>query len=112
MHKLLTSAILILSFASLFIAYAQSPQASSGITPAVQSESVNLLRTGRKLFVEKCGSCHGERGDKALSTGAPLSERKLPEEKVATAVAGRLKGKTAEQKRAVTLYIMDLMKKE
>jgi hypothetical protein len=55
-------------------------------------------------------NCHNERGDKPLKTGLPLNERGLSADEIASAVNGRLKGKTEEQRQAVTLYIASLMK--
>ncbi|HEV2687242.1 MAG TPA: cytochrome c [Bryobacteraceae bacterium] len=69
------------------------------------------LETGRKIFVQRCSSCHAERGDKPLSTGLPLSDRTLTGEQLARAVAGRLKGSPGDEKRAVELYIRSFQKK-
>ena len=70
-----------------------------------------LMENGKALFVERCSSCHAERGDKPLSTGLPLSERSLTDAQLARAVAGRLKSAPAEDKRAVQLYIRSFLKK-
>ena len=80
----------------------------SSRNPETQSP---FLETGKKVFVERCSSCHNERGDKALSSGAPLSERSLTDEQLARAVAGRLKQSPQEEKRAVALYIRSFQKK-
>src|SRR5712692_1873652 len=69
------------------------------------------IETGKKVFVERCSSCHNERGDKALSTGVPLSDRSLTDEQLARAVAGRLKASPQEEKRAVVQYIRSFQKK-
>jgi mono/diheme cytochrome c family protein len=58
----------------------------------------------------RCASCHAERGDKPLKSGPPLNERRLSVEEIAGAVKGRLREKTEEERRAVTLYISSLMK--
>ena len=63
------------------------------------------------MFVERCSSCHNERGDKPLATGLPLSQRKLDNAVVERAVRGRLKSNTADQQRAVALYIESLLPK-
>jgi mono/diheme cytochrome c family protein len=75
-------------------------------------ERAGLLAKGKAIFVEKCAKCHNERGDKALSSGKPLNERGLETETIARAVGGRLKDRTEEERRAVTVYIASLMKKE
>ncbi len=75
-------------------------------------ERERLLGLGKKLFVERCARCHDERGDKALKTGPPLSERNLSDEEIARAVSGRLKGEPEEQKRAVALYVGSFMKRK
>ena len=64
-----------------------------------------LLTAGKKLFVQRCAQCHGERGDKPLPTGVPLSQRKLMPEQLARSLKGRLQDSTEEQRRAVQLYI-------
>lgn len=70
------------------------------------------LELGRRLFLERCASCHNERGDKPLADGPPLNRRKLSREVIERNVAGRLKQATEEEKRAVTLYIESLMKSD
>ena len=42
--------------------------------------------------------------------GPPLNERGLSVDEIARAVKGRLREKTEEERRAVTLYIASLMK--
>src|SRR5260370_18073850 len=64
------------------------------------AETPSVPETGKKVFVERCASCHNERGDKALSTGAPLSDRSLSDEQLARAVAGRLTGSPDPEKPA------------
>lgn len=73
-------------------------------------ERAKLLAKGKALFVERCARCHDERGEKPLKTGPPLNERGLSADVIARAVSGRLRDKTEEERRAVTLYIFSLMK--
>jgi mono/diheme cytochrome c family protein len=75
-------------------------------------EGGRLLAVGRKLFVAQCSRCHGERGEKSLSTGLPLSQRKLMPEQLARSVEGRLQDSTEEQRRAVQLYIESFLDQE
>jgi mono/diheme cytochrome c family protein len=77
-----------------------------------EAEKEKLLAVGKKIFVEKCAKCHEERGDKALKTGLPLSQRELSDEEITSAVSGRLKGAPDEDKRAVALYVSSLMKRK
>ena len=77
-----------------------------------RQERDRLAGVGKALFVARCSSCHGERGDKPLSSGPPLSERKLSSEEIAKTVGSRLKDATDEQRRGVALYIGSLMKKQ
>ena len=70
------------------------------------------LALGRKLFVARCSRCHGERGEKPLSTGLPLSQRKLMPEHLAQSVKGRLQDSTEEQRRAVQLYSESFLNQE
>lgn len=66
---------------------------------------------GKKIFVEKCASCHGEDGAKPLEGGSPLSERKLSDEQLTKNVRGRLKSFSEDQQRAVAEYIRSFQKK-
>jgi len=75
-------------------------------------ERGRLPDVGRKLFVERCSRCHGERGEKSLSTGLPLSQRKLMPEQLARSVKGRLQDCTEEQRWAVQLYIESFLNQE
>ena len=63
-----------------------------------------------RLLAERCARCHDERGDKPVKTGPPLNQRGLSTGEIARAVNGRLRNKTEEERRAVTLYISSLMK--
>ena len=85
-------------------------QSSAQDQPISEEERAKLLARGKELFVERCAKCHNERGDKALKTGPPLNERGLSTEVIARAVSGRLKDRTDDDRRAVTLYISSLMK--
>ena len=85
-------------------------QSSARDQPLSEGERAKLLATGKELFVARCAKCHNERGDKPLKTGPPLNERGLSAEVIARAVDGRLRDKTEEERRAVTLYISSLMK--
>jgi len=71
-----------------------------------------LLTAGKKLFVQRCAQCHGERGDKPLPTGVPLSQRKLMPEQLVRSVKGRLQDSTEEDRRAVQLYIESFLNQE
>jgi mono/diheme cytochrome c family protein len=85
-------------------------QSSVHDQPLSEEERARLLAKGKELFVERCARCHNERGDKPLKTGSPLNERGLPTEVIARAVSGRLRDRTEDERRAVTLYISSLMK--
>ena len=85
-------------------------QAPAHDQQASEEERARLLAKGKELFVERCASCHSERGEKPLKTGPPLNERGLSAEVIARAVSGRLRDKTEDERRAVTLYISSLMK--
>ena len=75
-------------------------------TPERATPVANTI--GRDLFLERCASCHNERGDKPLRTGLPLNQRKLSRETIANAVQGRLRSKTAAEQQAVVEYISSL----
>lgn len=78
---------------------------------ATSKDHERLLGIGKKLFVERCSKCHDERGDKPLTTGPPLNERKLSHDEIARMVSGRLKTASDEEKRAVAVYVESFMKK-
>ena len=90
--------------AAEFFQQAPTPPAA----PAAQEEEP--LRTGKKLFVERCGRCHDERGDKTLSSGPPLNKRELTHEQIARAVRGRFKDKTEAERAVVVAYIESFLK--
>ena len=86
--------------------------ASAAKSPAsAEAERERLLGIGKEIFIARCASCHNERGDKPLSSGLPLNERKLSPEKIQRAAGGRLSGGSDEEKQAVALYIESFMKK-
>ncbi len=85
---------------------AQAPAADQRLSG---EESARLLAKGKEFFLARCAKCHDERGDKPLRTGLPLSERGLAGDQIAQAVKGRLRDRTEEERRAVTLYISTLM---
>jgi len=85
---------------------APAPQAS----PLNEAEREWLLALGKKLFLQRCASCHNERGDKPLSSGPPLAERKLTAEVIVRNVNGRFKNASAEDRQGVTLYIQSFLK--
>jgi len=100
--------ILILGLVSLSLVASQSSQAPSEQPPAPSPEQASTL--GKKLFVERCGKCHDERGDKPLASGPPLNERLLTREEIARAVRGRFKDKTDDERAAVVAYIEGFLK--
>ena len=85
-------------------------QAPASDQPLSEQERGRLFVKGKELFLARCARCHDERGDKPLKTGSPLNERRLHTDEIARAVNGRLRDKTEEERRAVTLYISSLMK--
>jgi mono/diheme cytochrome c family protein len=103
-------AIALLGLAGGIGAYARSANQEPVDAPISDEERVRLLAKGKEIFVEKCAKCHNESGDKPLSSGPPLNERGLDRSAIARAVGGRLKDRTDEDRRAVTLYISSLMK--
>ena len=103
-------AIAVLGLAGGIGAHERSAKQEPAPAPISDEERVRLLAKGKEMFVEKCSKCHNESGDKPLSSGLPLNERGLDRSAIARAVGGRLKDRTDEDRRAVTLYISSLMK--
>jgi mono/diheme cytochrome c family protein len=102
-----------LGFAGGIAVYARGTAQALRADPSqLHEERTSALAKGKELFLARCASCHNESGDKPLKTGLPLNERRLSTDEIARAVSGRLKEKTEEERRAVTLYIATLMKTE
>lgn len=79
-------------------------------SPRADEEQERLLANGKRIFVERCASCHDDRGGKPLKSGPPLNERGLSTDVIARAVSGRLRDRTEDDRRSVTLYIASFMK--
>ena len=77
-----------------------------------KGEREKMLAIGKELFTKRCGSCHGESGDKPLEKGPPLSERKLTDDVIEKNVEGRFQNGTDKEKRAVALYIKSFLKRK
>jgi mono/diheme cytochrome c family protein len=85
----------------------QAPARDSSRAP---EDRTRTLAKGKELFLAAgCVNCHNASGDKPLKTGLPLNERGLSTDEIASAVNGRLKNKTEDERHAVTLYIASLM---
>ena len=105
----LTFVIALLGFAVHLSIHGQgTEQPVTHQSPSVE-EPARLLAEGKEIFLERCVRCHNERGDKPLKTGAPLNERGLSADVIARAVNGRLRDRSEDERRAVTLYISSLM---
>lgn len=103
--------LVLLSFAGCIAGHARNARQSFANDQQPSEEArTRPLAKGKELFVERCARCHNERGDKPLRTGQPLNERGLTTDQISRAVSGRLRDKTEEERRAVTLYISSLMK--
>lgn len=101
----------LLGFAGGIGIWARGAQPAPGADQSLsEPERTGLLAKGKEIFLERCARCHNPRGDKPLKTGAPLNERGLSADAIARAVSGRLKDRTEDERRAVTLYISSLMK--
>ena len=104
-------ATVLLGASGIAVVHARNTRQKSAEDQSLSKEErAKLLARGKELFVERCASCHNERGDKALKSGPPLNERGLSTDVIARLVNGRLKDRTEDERRAVTLYISSLMK--
>ena len=84
----------------------QAPTADQSLSV---EEPARLLARGKEIFLQQCARCHNESGDKPLKTGPPLNERGLSTDVISQAVKGRIRDRTEDERRAVTLYISSLM---
>ena len=112
-NKLLVLPTSLLGFALVVAIHAQdtSTQAPTPDPSQTHQDRASTLAKGKELFGSAgCVNCHNASGDKPLKTGLPLNQRGLSTEDIARAVNGRLKNKTEDERRAVTLYIASLMK--
>jgi mono/diheme cytochrome c family protein len=102
----------LLGFAGAIAIKAQGTGQAPAADPSpTREDRTRALAKGKELFLSaRCVSCHNENGEKPLKTGLPLNERGLSTDQIARAVSGRLREKTEEERRAVTLYIASLMK--
>ena len=107
---LVFSVTLLGSVGGIAIRARSAGQKQASDQPLSEEERARLLPIGKELFMARCARCHDEHGDKPLKTGPPLNQRGLSSEQIARAVNGRLRDKTEEERRAVTLYISSLMK--
>ncbi len=105
-------AIALAVFAGGIAIHAQGTSQAPATDPSqTQEERTRTLAQGKELFAAAgCVNCHNAGGDKPLKTGLPLNQRGLSTDEIASAVNGRLKNKTEDERRAVTLYIASLMK--
>ena len=114
MHRKTAGILFAAALAGLVGGIARQSWGAGQIPAADQSlsaeERARLFAKGKELFLARCFRCHGENGDKPLRTGVPLSERRLSTDEIASAVKGRLRDRTDEERRAVTLFISSLMK--
>ena len=107
-RKVATWAVLLLGLAGFWPVAAQWHHRPPSDAPEEKPEPA--LAIGKKLFVERCGRCHDEGGDKPLASGPPLNERKLMHEGIMRAVDSRLRDKTDDERRAVVEYIESFLK--
>ena len=107
---LVFSVTLLGSLGGIAIRVRSASQGQASDQPLSEEDRARMLASGKELFMARCARCHDEHGDKPLKTGPPLNQRGLSSEQIARAVNGRLRDKTEEERRAVTLYISSLMK--
>ncbi|MBI2956575.1 MAG: cytochrome c [Acidobacteria bacterium] len=100
--------ILALCLVSLSLVASHPPPTPSEPPPASDTKPPSDL--GKKLFLERCGKCHDERGDKPLASGPPLNERAPTREEIARAVRGRFRDRTDDERAAVVAYIESFLK--
>lgn len=82
---------------------------AQGREPEKSAQSEGSASLGKKTFVARCASCHGEDGTKSLSDGSFLIERLAPKNDLEAALSGRLRKLPDEERRAVLQYVRDLV---
>src|SRR5260370_42635462 len=95
MHRNTAAILFAAVLAGLVGGIARQARGASQIPTTGQSpsggERARLLSKGEELFLSRCARCHGERGDKPLKTGVPLSERGLSSHVVARGLNGSVR---------------------
>lgn len=109
MRRRITTAALVLFLSGISTGIVDARRQASK-SPRTGEEQERLLAKGKGIFAERCASCHDERGGKPLKSGPPLNERGLSADVIARAVSGRLRDRTEDDRRAVTIYIASFMK--
>lgn len=97
--------LLILTLAAAFLQASRPPAQS----PAGPPDDAALREQGRRVFTSQCGKCHDENGRKKLSDGSTLLERLSASRDSHALLGTRLKKMTAEDSRAVSLYVDGLL---
>jgi mono/diheme cytochrome c family protein len=88
-----------------------SPPSPEPVSLSDDERRESQVLLGKSLFVERCGKCHDERGDKPLPSGPPLNQRELTTEQIARAVRSRFRDKTDAERAAVVAYIQSFLVK-
>ena len=82
---------------------------AQGAMPAKGASAVATVSLGKKVFVARCSSCHGEDASKGLPDGTSLVERLAGKDDLPAALAGRLRKLPEQEQHAVLLYVNGLV---
>ena len=82
---------------------------TQGSVPREGASSTGTLSLGKKVFVARCSSCHGEDATKGLPDGTSLVERLAGKNYLKAALAGRLRKLPENEQHAVLLYVNSLV---
>lgn len=101
--KLLATVFLLPAMVLLNAAYPEL----SGSTPAKDSTQARLYERGKRIFVNRCATCHDQDASKKLRDGTTLVGRLALSNDREARLGTRLKN--AQERQAVMMYMDDLV---
>ena len=109
MKKLLVPTITMSALIVVTVAYQGPLAGTQSGKPEKSAQREDSASSGKKIFVARCSSCHGEDGSKLLADGSFLIQRLAPKDDLERALSGRLRKFPEEERRAVLDYVRDLV---
>lgn len=87
------------------------PRPSVAQSPASSPNDAALREQGRRVFTDKCGTCHDADAAKKLPDGTTLLERLSARKDPQARLATRLKSMSEQDARGVSLYVQELIER-